>query len=112
MLTTALVLLAGAALLGALLLTFVLRGRHTPKGIALLHGVLAASGIVVLILLWILSGSTPRGSLALFVVAALGGAVLIVQDLRKGQAPKGLAVGHGLIALIALTLLVAAWMQR
>jgi hypothetical protein len=112
MLTTALVLLACAALLGALLLTFVLRSRHTPKGIALLHGALAAAGIVVLIVMWIVSGSTPRGSLALFVVAALGGAVLIIQDLRKGQAPKALALGHGLIALIALALLVAAWLQR
>ena len=112
MLTAALILLSCAALLGALLLSFVLRGRHTPKGVALLHGALAALGIVVLALLWVTTGSAPRASLALFVIAALGGGVLIAQDLRHGQAPKPLALGHGLLALLGLGLLVAAWLDR
>src|SRR5690242_14112790 len=109
LLTAALLLLGLAALGGLVLLSFVLRGHHTPKGIALVHGVLAAAGIVVLAVSWLAAGNAPRASLLLFVVAAAGGAIVLIQDLRKGRAPKLLAVGHGLVALAALALLVAFW---
>ena len=111
MLLVALLLFAVAALLGLTLLTFVLRSRHTPKGIALAHGTFAALGIVVLVVYWIVAGSAPRTSLLLFVLAAAGGAVLIVLDLRRGQVPKSLALGHGLIALAGLALLVTYWLR-
>jgi len=111
MLLAALILLAVAALLGITLLTFVLRGRHTPKGVALAHGGAAALGIVVLVVYWIVAGTAPRTSLLLFIVAAVGGAVLIILDLRRGRVPKGLAVGHGLIALAGLALLAAFWLR-
>jgi len=111
-LTTALVLFVLAALLGATLLSFVLRKRHTPKGIALVHGFLAAAGIVLLVVFWITASDAPRLSLGLFVVAAAGGGVLITLDLRRGQAPAALAVGHGLIALAALALLIGFWLGQ
>ena len=112
MLIGALVLLAAAALLGITLLTFVLRDRHTPKGVALLHGGFAALGIVALVVYWIVAPTAPRISLALFVLAAAGGAVLIVLDLRRGKVPKALALGHGVIALSALALLAAFWLRQ
>jgi hypothetical protein len=112
MLTVALVLLATAALVGASLLVLALRGRHTPKGIALLHGVLAAAGIIVLAITWLVVGEAPRLALTLFVIAAGGGAVVLALDLRRGGVPKPLAVGHGLIALAALALLVRFWLAR
>ncbi|HSV19166.1 MAG TPA: hypothetical protein VLR71_12195 [Casimicrobiaceae bacterium] len=112
MLTVALVLLIAAALAGASLLVLALRGRHTPKGIALLHGVLAAAGIVVLAATWLVVGEAPRLALGLFVIAAAGGAVVLALDLRRGGVPRLLAVGHGLIALAALALLVRFWIAR
>jgi hypothetical protein len=112
MFTVAVILLALAALGGAVLLGFVLRGRHTPKGIALIHGSFAALGVVVLAIASILSPAAPVASLVLFVLAAIGGAVLIVLDLKRRQVPKGLAVGHGGIAIVAFVLLVLFWMRQ
>jgi hypothetical protein len=106
MLVAALIVLACAALAGAALLAFALRGKHTPKGVALLHGLLAALGIVLLVVYWIVAPSAPRGSTLLFVVAAIGGAVVLFKDLKDGRVPRTLASVHGLIAIIAFALLV------
>jgi hypothetical protein len=42
-------LFAGAALLGMYLISFVLRSKETPKGLVLLHGLFAATSLVLLI---------------------------------------------------------------
>src|SRR5215212_9378700 len=38
-----------AAILGAILLSYILQGKETPKGIAILHGLFAATGLVLII---------------------------------------------------------------
>lgn len=45
-------------------------------------------------------------SVALFAVAAAGGAAMLAMKIRARDVPLGLALGHGLLAAIALGLLI------
>jgi hypothetical protein len=85
------------------------QNRNPPGGLAALHGVLAASGLVVLI--W---GAIEFGvggyvawALGLFVVAALGGFFLLSVYLRGKRFPSAAVVVHGLVAVVAFLLLLA-----
>ncbi len=108
MLNVAVILFAVAALGGAVLAVRRLRRQELPLSLALVHGVVAAAGLV-LVLLAALGGSAAplaRWSLAAFVVAALGGFVLFSFHLRKKELPGGLVIVHALVAVAGFALLV------
>ena len=94
------------ALLGMYLLSFVLRGKETPKAVVFTHGPLAAIGIILLIVYLLKDGPDPWESLTLFVLAALGGAYMVFRDLTGRPFPKLLAIGHGLLAVTGFVLLL------
>lgn len=98
MIYTAIAFFALAAILGMVLLSFVLKGKETPKGIVFTHGPLAAIGLVLLII-YALNHPGPVESIVLFIIAALGGVVLVIRDLSRKPVPKWLAVVHGLAAV-------------
>jgi hypothetical protein len=106
--TLAIVLFAVAALLGAALATKVLKERPVSLGLAALHGIFAASGLVVLILVVMNAAEAGLGkwSLGIFVVAALGGFTLLSFQLRKKSLPIPLVVVHALAAVTAFALLL------
>lgn len=106
MIIAAIVLFSLAALLGIFLLTFVLRGKETPKAVTFTHGPLAATGLVLLIIYAFQHSPAPIASLILFIIAAIGGFVLITLDLTRSAAPKWLALLHGLIAVAGFILLL------
>jgi hypothetical protein len=93
------------AIIGMYLLTLVLQKKETPKSIAFIHGAFVASALVLLI---IYNSRHPglMESIVLFVIAALGGVVLIVRDLTGKPLPKWLAVAHGLIAVTGFIFLL------
>lgn len=95
-----------AALLGMYLLTFVLRGKETPKAIVFSHGPLAVIGVVLLIIYILKGGPNPWESLVLFALAAVGGGYILFRDLTGRPIPKILAVGHGLLAVVGFVLLL------
>src|SRR5437870_3905443 len=107
MLLTALAFFSLAAILGLILLSFVLRDRSTPKAIVLMHGPIAATGIFLLVVYAFYQSPAPIVSIILFVIAALGGFVLLYRDLTGRALPKWLAVLHGLIAVTGFGFLVA-----
>lgn len=111
MLLTALLLFALAALGGLFLLQSHLKHDDASLGIAAVHGLLGAAGIVVLI--WTLLQGSVSGlvwaSVGLFVLAALGGFVLITKHLRGESLPPGLMYGHGGAAVLAFVLLALAY---
>ena len=97
-----LVLFAVAALGGLILATVRLRGSNPPLAVALLHGALAAAGLVALAVVVARAGapaSLPRLALALFVVAALGGFVLFATHLRKKNISVPLMLVHAVVAV-------------
>ncbi|GGI82399.1 hypothetical protein [Legionella impletisoli] len=106
MLISAVIFFALAALLGLYLLSFILRDKNTPKMIAFLHGPLAGIGIVLLILYAYYNTQYPLISIILFILAALGGIMMLYKDLSGHSIPKAMAIGHGITAIIAFCLLL------
>ena len=108
MLTIAAEFFAIAALGGITLATLHLRQKGLPMPLALGHGLIAAAGLVVLIVAVVggSTGSVVKVSLALFVIAALGGFVLFSFHLRRQSLPTPVVFIHGLVAIIAFLLLI------
>lgn len=111
MLTWAAILFAIAALGGATLATLHFRGRTPlPTPLALLHGLLAASGLVLLIAAALTQpafGGLGLAALVIFVLAALGGFYLFAHQLRGKPLPSPVVLIHGGAAVLAFGLLLA-----
>lgn len=110
MLTTALLILAIAALGGLVLASHVLRGRMAPWAVSVAHALLGATGLVLLIVI-LLNGSAPArvtAALGLLVLAALGGFFLASFHLRGKIAPKGAVFAHAGIAVVGFLTLLSA----
>ncbi len=113
--TISVILLGIAALGGVVLATLRLRQKPIPLVVALLHGVLAASGIITL-LSFVLDLVSVAGStaivgfmplaLALFVGAAIGGLVLFSYHVRGELLPRKLMYVHAFVALLAYACLL------
>ena len=99
MIYTSIALFALAAILGMTLLTFVLRSKPTPKGVLFLHGGVAATALILLILYSFRAAPRPIESLVLFILAAAGGLFMGIRDILGKPPPKWLAIGHGLLAV-------------
>jgi hypothetical protein len=111
MLMYAIGLFAIAAIGGVTMAVLHFRGRTPPPGaLATVHGIIAASGLVVLLLAVMNAGMGGGAAIALgiFVIAALGGFGLLSYHLRKRALPNGLVIGHGLLAVVAFLILLAA----
>lgn len=107
------VILLGITALGGLSMA-ILRWRGAPRPpdwLAMLHGLLAAAGLTLLIHAALTVGvpSTAMLGLGLFVIAALGGAILNLRfHARQLPLPKGWIVGHAALAVVAYGLLLLA----
>lgn len=99
MLYTTIAIFAIAAIMGMVLLSHVLKSKPTPKGVMIVHGLFAATGLVLLISYVFGDQPGPMESLVLFVIAALGGFIMVARDLTGKTIPKWLAVAHGLLAV-------------
>ena len=112
MLQTATILFLIAALGGVLMAGIRFAGkRNPPAWLAMLHGLLAASGLTLLIYA-ICTQSTPalaKLALLLFLLAALGGAVLsLLYKWRQILLPAWLVVVHATAAVLGFCLLLVA----
>ena len=106
MIYTAIGFFSLAAILGMFLLSFILREKETPKGVAVAHGLLAATGLVLLVVYTTQHTPRPLESLILFVIAATGGFIVFARDIMNKTLPKWLAVVHGLAAVSGFILLL------
>ncbi len=100
-----------AALVGATMAVMHSIGKISPPvPLVVLHGVFAASGLVVLLLaLWPHFSGRAVWALVLFVLAALGGLTLVLGfHLRGKPLPSGLIAAHGALAVIAFLILLMA----
>lgn len=112
MLIYAVALFAVAALFGVYMLTRVLGGALPPWPAAILHGLLAATGLLLLLYVAFLTGApAPQPvviAAVLFVIAALGGFLALSFHLRKQPIPKALGLIHGLVAVCGFLVLCAS----
>ncbi|HET9158527.1 MAG TPA: hypothetical protein VFN91_17760 [Myxococcaceae bacterium] len=107
--TIALVLFAVAALGGLTMAVIRLRGaERPPTGLALLHGALAAAGLIALIVAMTETGvpAQARTALVFFIVAALGGFYLFAQHMQKKALPIPIMLVHALVAVIGFVILL------
>jgi hypothetical protein len=106
MLGLIIILFALAALGGIYLLSFILQNKNTPKGVALIHGSVAAISLVLLILYTLFNNHSFLISVVFFIVAALLGFTLFYRDITGKSLPKWLAIGHGLSAVVGFVFLL------
>lgn len=101
---------AVAAVVGLTMAIAAFQGNFPPVPSAILHGVLAAAGLVLLIVAVFVKGAAGPAlwALGFFLVAALGGFTLALGfHARRKPLPKGLVAGHALIAVVGFLLLLA-----
>jgi hypothetical protein len=103
---TAVSILALAAIVGMLLLSYILRGKETPKGMVFTHGPLALVGLILLFVYTTSVQAGPVESVVLFGIAATGGFVLVARDLMRMSVPKWLAISHGVLAVAGFAFLI------
>jgi hypothetical protein len=111
---TALVLFGIAAVFGLTMAVQRFRGAlQPPLPLALIHGALAAAGLLALILAVTSGGAVSLAKVALVVllIAALGGFFLISQHLSKKPLPIPVMVVHALVAVVGVVLLLVGVMQ-
>ena len=112
LLETATALLVIAALGGVVMAAIRFSGKdHPPTWLAMLHGFLAAAAATLLIYGGVFVGmpALANGGTALLVLAAVGGVVLNLEYHWKNRPlPKGLMVGHALVAVVGFVLIVLA----
>jgi hypothetical protein len=108
MLTYAAVLFALGALGGLVMALRAFKAQPIPWPLAIGHGVLGASGLVLLIIgvLADVGGGTARIALGVLIVAALGGFYLVSFHLRKEAHPKAVIVVHALVAVVGFLALL------
>lgn len=97
-----------AAVFGLFILARVLQNKPTPKPAVIIHGPIAAVGLV-LVIIDIVKGHTEGlliSALIIFIVAAIGGFTMYVLDTLGKRIPKPLAIIHPLVALAALIVLI------
>lgn len=99
MLYTIIALFALAAIMGMILLSFVLKSKRRPRAVMVIHGLLAVTSLVLLFSYIGNNRPGPVESAVLFVIAALGGIIMAIRDLSGKTVPKALAVVHGLLAV-------------
>ncbi len=103
-------ILSMAAIGGAVLAAIRLRGApYPPLALAHGHGAIAAAGVITLAYAAYSAGIPQLAQIALgiFVLAALGGAVMMgLFHLKSKPLPIPLVLGHGILALVGLGLLL------
>lgn len=96
MITYTIIVLAITAVGGLLMAAKILSGKQAPWVLSIVHALLGATALVLLLSQAINSGwpGTLSASLALLIIAALGGFYLASIHLRGNVAPKGIVLIH------------------
>lgn len=108
MIATSIILFLVAAIVGIYMAARIFGGNMPPWVAVILHGVLAASGLLVL-LYALFTGPQPMMLVAgagLLVVAALGGFFMFSFQLRNQAPPKAIVVVHALAAVLGVVCLL------
>ena len=85
------------------------RRSPPPMALAVMHGIFVLSGFAMLFgVVWPNFSGRPAWALAVFAVAAVGGSAMVL-GWRAKPLPSGLVLVHGGAALIAFTILLAAF---
>jgi hypothetical protein len=110
MLNIALGLFVVAALFGLYMGARAFRNALPPWPVAIVHGLFAASGLVVLLYGVVMGslGGLLTIAAVLLVIAALGGFFLLSFHLRKQPLPKAVVAIHALAAVLGVAAILGS----
>lgn len=113
LLIAAATLFALGALGGLIMAISIFKGKAIPAVLAAGHGLLGATGLVLLIVgaLFGTGGNLARISLGVLIIAALGGFYLLSFHIRKQAHPRAVVVVHALVAATGFLCLLVAILQ-
>lgn len=94
-----------AALLGLFLLSRLALKKPLPKSVAIAHGIVAASGLISLVL-YTLEHPDLLTTLLVLGGAALGGIYMLVTHRSGKKLPQFIPFVHGSVGIIGLILLI------
>jgi hypothetical protein len=107
----AMILLFAIAAIGGIILAVLHFGNKTmPLWLALLHGLVAVTGVIVLIvaLTKLAAATLLMAALALFAIAALGGLTLFIGFyIPKKRLPSPVVILHALFAVAGFVTVLA-----
>lgn len=106
MIYTVIAIFGLTAIIGLYLLTLLLLNKQVPKGAAIVHGLFAVTGLVLLIVYCARNEAGPIESIVIFVIAALGGIIMGYKDITGRTVPKWLGIVHGLTAVAGFAFLL------
>lgn len=108
MIVTSIALFLVAALFGLYMAARIFGGNLPPWIAVILHGVLAASGLLVLLYVLFTGLQTMAVVIGavLLVIAALGGFFMFSFQLRKLPPPKAIVVVHAIAAVLGVVCLL------
>jgi hypothetical protein len=108
MLTVSIIFFTLAALLGLTMAYLFFSGKPVPLFIPAAHGLLAVTGLLLLLIAWSQLQIGLLTPIIFFVLAATGGIYLVSFHLRNQRPPSGIIIVHGLVAATAFILLLLA----
>jgi|GEM_PF-5117296 len=113
--SAAVVVFVIVAIIGLIMAVMHLRGKPPRLGLVRGHGVLAAVGIVLMVVSTALLASAWAGAaLALFILTALAGLTMASAHAEDKKVKGGVIVGHAALGILAtalvLTALLAGWL--
>jgi hypothetical protein len=110
LLVMALVLLILGTPFGFNILTAILKNKHTPKSKVIYHTILETTGFIFLLIAVLIGQRNPLVliSLALFIISAIFGFMVLYIDYLKKPIPKLLAILHAIFGFMALVILGAS----
>jgi len=113
MLFSAVIFFFIAVFLGIFLLRAILKNKRTYKPVVFMHGSVAGLALLMLATYIALGHTAPllMTSAGFFVLAFLGGLTMFTLDATGKRVPRMLAVGHPMIAVVALVLLIVYIVQ-
>ena len=95
------------AIIGIIQLVQWMNHKRPSRALPISHGVFNVLGFVLLITFAVTSdGVIPTASIILFCIAIVGGLYLYYSDATKQSIPLPVAFIHGLVALVAIALLL------
>jgi hypothetical protein len=103
-------LFAVAVVVGLTMAIAAFQGKFPPVPSAILHGVFAATALVLLLIAVLVKGAGGAAVWALgcLLIAAVGGLTLAFGfHARKKPLPPGFVAGHALLAVVGFLLLLA-----
>lgn len=113
MITYAVIILAITAVGGLLMATKVLSGKQAPWFLSIIHALLGATALILLSIAAVDSDWPGRlsASLALLVIAALGGFYLASHHLRGSMPAKGIVLIHAGVAVTGFLSLLTVFFK-